>query len=1720
MLKKCAKRAAALITSLTVLYVTSVAQQQNYPVTPAASTPTVNNLPSGYNSSTNVNYVRTWDALAPITDPNAIVNADYQDASQLTKYVDGLGRPLQMVNRKVSKNAKDVVAPIVYDEYGRQVYKYLPYASAEDNGLFKTDPFVAQQSFMQSQYTDDQEQVFYRQTDYEPSPLNRVVKTMAPGNSWAGSGRGVTRDYLLNTGTEGVRIWKIANDALTYANKDVATNIPYNPASPATATYSAYQLYKLVTHDEAGHVIVVYVDKKGNTILKKVQIGSIASDFSGDNGFLCTYYVYDDLSRLRFVIPPKAVAQLAGNGWQFTNNIINELCYRYEYDSRKRVVAKKLAGADWVYMIYDVRDRLVFTQDAYLRRRGQWMATLYDALNREVMTGIMIWSATPDVLQGTVTQQTGTSVVTIPGLQSDLTLTGTQTGTFQAYNSITLDPDFTSDPEFVAEIVGTGSEESNISDVSVNRSPLPGGATFIPLTKNYYDKYDWTDKGFTASYNNSLDAGTNLHPVDLPADSYKQTDGLITGTKTKVILDPNDLTIDKWLTTVNFYDDRNRLIQENSETLKGTDITTSRYDFSGKEICSYLDHVNSTGTPASVHIKTNQEYDHAGRLLRIYKTINDNNDQKVLIASYDYDELGRLKTKNLSPNGAAGGGPLATLDYSYNIRGWLTGINKAYANGTASTGTEPWFGLELNYDKGFNINQYNGNVAGNKWRSRGDGERRAYGFSYDNANRLLGADFTQFNGTAYADNNTVKFDFVLGDGVTPSSAYDENGNIKELKQWGLKLNQSPLIDHLVYSYYNGGNKLSSISDAGDVSSNSSIPGDWGMEDFSDHNSGDDYGYDENGSLVTDRNKRLNGSVGTDLTSGGAIAYNHLRLPWQTTVANDNATATKGTITYIYDAGGEKLQKITREYNATVVYNKINYLANITTTTTYIGDFIYQSKVYDNTGLASLQYTDKLQLINHEEGRIRYIAAQGAVAAHYEYDFFIRDHLDNVRMVLTQENRLHIYPAATLEGSLSNATDAIYTENQYYNIDPLKVVDKSEATGITTYINKNGGSNATDPPVNNNPNSNVTANSNKLYKLLANTEGGQAGLGITLKVMSGDKIDIFGKSYYFENNAGSNYDIPVLDILSGLVGASSGAAAGKGVTASSLNSIPDIYNGIHGFLSNPNRGGGSVPKAYINWMFLDENFNYVTGNFDRVGSANEVKSHTITATATKNGYLYIYVSNESPVKVFFDNLQVVHTPGPLVEESHYYPFGLRMTGISSKSDLLENEYLFGDKEKQAKEFVDGGGLEMYDFGARFYDPQIGRFHQMDPLAEFMRRWSPYAYGFDNPVLYTDPTGLDPASSLSDTTRGAAYGGGVPETDPNDPSSLKTVTVTAQKNKKKESSLGWLHTILDVAGYVDQTGIFDALNAVIYLAEGDYVNAATSAIGAIPFGDIVKGLKYADEAEEVVEGVVKYADEVEEVAVKELEHAKPPCGCFLAGTLVLTDTGYVKIQDIKVGDKVWAFNDTTGKYNLKEVKRLFRYTRDTVYQIAIGGEMINATSDHPFFIAGRWKKVGELRVGDSIQTYSRKKLAIDEIRIIKKTTVVYNFEVSGYHTYFVSNKQVLVHNSGPCDLDLSKYGQAKAYKGEEGVYEHFYENEVTKDVKSYTGKSKDLGGARPKKSLRQRARMAKKEGYKYKGSRFTPLKGSGHSSLNSLEGAIMKQNGGPGPKTYNIYNAPKP
>jgi RHS repeat-associated protein len=281
-----------------------------------------------------------------------------------------------------------------------------------------------------------------------------------------------------------------------------------------------------------------------------------------------------------------------------------------------------------------------------------------------------------------------------------------------------------------------------------------------------------------------------------------------------------------------------------------------------------------------------------------------------------------------------------------------------------------------------------------------------------------------------------------------------------------------------------------------------------------------------------------------------------------------------------------------------------------------------------------------------------------------------------------------------------------------------------------------------------PTDTYTNPNNKVAKV--NGSGNKIGPAQVLKVMAGDKFNIRVSSWYKTYGATPGTPVnPLTDLLNALTNnIGSITSTHGGVTGTELSNSGVLSPGATTFLNNqPNNTG--KPKAYINWILFDEQFKYVSSSSgaEQIGANEEFKVHLFNdKPIDKSGYLYVYVSNETPnIDVFFDNLQVTHIRGPLLETNEYYPFGLLQAGISYKTlkgGYAENKKKYNGKELQSKEFSDGSGLELYDYGWRMQDPQIGRWHVIDPAIEDEHfNYTPYAYVYNNPVRLIDPDGRD-------------------------------------------------------------------------------------------------------------------------------------------------------------------------------------------------------------------------------------------------------------------------------------------------------------------------------------------------------------------------------------------
>ncbi len=148
------------------------------------------------------------------------------------------------------------------------------------------------------------------------------------------------------------------------------------------------------------------------------------------------------------------------------------------------------------------------------------------------------------------------------------------------------------------------------------------------------------------------------------------------------------------------------------------------------------------------------------------------------------------------------------------------------------------------------------------------------------------------------------------------------------------------------------------------------------------------------------------------------------------------------------------------------------------------------------------------------------------------------------------------------------------------------------------------------------------------------------------------------------------------------------------------------------------------------------------------------------------------------------------------------------------------------------------------------------------------------------------------------------------------------------------------------------------------------------------------------------------------------------CFVAGTLVCTVDGEVPIEDIEVGDYVLAENPETGEIDYKPVLETYEHdTYDVVY-LTIDGEEFITTEGHPFYTLERgFVKAGELRFSDTLIDDNGNKLHLEKKNKehLTKPVTVYNFAVEDYHTYFVGENEVLVHNSCGLNFDSKQLGK---------------------------------------------------------------------------------------------------
>ena len=260
--------------------------------------------------------------------------------------------------------------------------------------------------------------------------------------------------------------------------------------------------------------------------------------------------------------------------------------------------------------------------------------------------------------------------------------------------------------------------------------------------------------------------------------------------------------------------------------------------------------------------------------------------------------------------------------------------------------------------------------------------------------------------------------------------------------------------------------------------------------------------------------------------------------------------------------------------------------------------------------------------------------------------------------------------------------------------------------------------------------NAHSGTNSLY-LNGGSNGGQVGVTKSFSVMPGDVVSIQAYAKYL---APTGTPSDLARFATALLAAFSLPAPAVGETATARSAINTWGAGeAAGF------GDGSTdntnPRVFATIVIFDRNYTFVDVAYQQLTSSGFMST---SYTVKQPGYAYVYVSNEQTYQtdVYFDDVVVTFAASPVVQEDDYYPFGLTFNSYSRENSVA-NKYLFNGKELQTDL-----SLNWEDFGQRMYDPALGRWWVIDPLADKMRRFSPYNYAFDNPIRFIDPDGMAP------------------------------------------------------------------------------------------------------------------------------------------------------------------------------------------------------------------------------------------------------------------------------------------------------------------------------------------------------------------------------------------
>ncbi len=994
----------------------------------------------GQNQFFNVTFVYPYN-LIPSHITSQIIKTPIQSASQLetltpenihrsTMYSDGLFRPVQTVSHNSSpmedpKNPgtyMDIYSIQEYDEVGREEFTFLPFPYANDGEFI--DPDDDPRAILEDFYDDSiggddtvpSTSTPYSRKKFDHSPLNIIVEQGAPGETWQPNpndldGHTVKTKSSAND-AQSVIYWKVVKQGGIYYLDNAAEG-----GDPRYYNENALSL-NIIT-DENEHVSKEYANKDGLKIMVETE-----NQYNGVTKTLRTYYVHDERNRLRFIIPPQALEECGTNYWQLNYGLRDQYITEFQYDNRDRLIMKKLPEVDEIRYVYDDLDRVIMSQDGNLRNNGAWTFTKYDVFGRIAYTGIT-WNY---LIQAEIINE----------------MEQNSRGDEPQYEVLNRDQD--GDVEYDDEFFGyTNCALPTLGDLGWGYEILSvnyyDNYNMLPYWNDAEHDYSFNyEHSFgvspfdrikgkpTASMTKVMQETENddilsivtadslYMPKSLREDyTYVRSphirlgDGFeATGGKEfhagEAVHIPQHAVRIEWLKSVQYYDKYGRVIQSiGNDHFDNMAISDIEYDFIGKVLQTHKDvidpfrmaNIGLYPEPKHINIGKRFFYDHADRLKKTFIKVDDQN--VVLLSNLNYNSLGQLVSKQLhvgteytqldrvpldyEPVSTA---YAETIEYRYNIRGWMTSIGDIQNPST--------FAMEMKYEDvtgqyDETNAQYNGNISAVNWTSGVNKDIRTYSYFYDDINQLTEAAY------AYDDKGWVT---TLEDYSLSSITYDLNGNIKTASRMGTEHGTPGTIDNLTYTY--DGNKLVAVDDACSYGEHDTPH----FDDYGSDYTRDgivEYEYDDGGNMIHDENKGID------------IEYNRLNLPKLITF--HKARYEDFRIEYSYAYNGAKLRKNT--YND----DYYNGRGNLTSTKDYVGSTVYKDGV--------------LKFIFTSEGRIAYNATNDV----YEFIYDVKDYLGNTRVSfkptaarneIMQED--HYYPFGMKMAGLSQVTGSPETKFTY------------------------------------------------------------------------------------------------------------------------------------------------------------------------------------------------------------------------------------------------------------------------------------------------------------------------------------------------------------------------------------------------------------------------------------------------------------------------------------------------------------------------------------------------------------------------------------------------------------------------------------------------------------------------------------------------------------------